>query len=77
MTDKNTNLQNLLPQLDLNESHPLRFSPVPVEVVENGAFEADDNWELTENPDGDNLIKFWNEVEIDLVSKRDNLDFEN
>lgn len=75
MLEKNPNLQNLLPQLDLNESHPLRFSPVPVEAT-NSAFESDDDWELTENPDGDKLIKFWDEVENDLVT-RDTIDFEN
>lgn len=76
MLEKNTNLQNLLPQLDLEGTHPLRFSPVPVEVAQGSPFEDDNNWTLNENPDGENLIKFWSEVETDL-SSNDRIDFEN
>ena len=76
MFEKNPNLQNLLPQLDLDETHSLRFSPVTVEALDTSAVDMDDNWTLNDAADGENLIKFWNEVEVDL-SNSDKIDFEN
>lgn len=76
MFEKNPNLQNLLPQLDLDETHSLRFSPVTVEALDTNAVDQDDNWRLTDDSDGENLIKFWNEVGVDLANS-DKIDFES
>ncbi len=62
-----------LPHFSLSSPAPLQFSPIVddddelTQAVYADIDEHDDNWELSERPDGSALESFWETVEQDIT----------
>lgn len=69
-----------LPHLSLGLTSPMQLSPVTADndeltqAIDNEVQDHDDNWQLG-NPDAVELEKFWSDVEADVRTDPDWVDF--